>query len=221
MSLRRAAIKASITGGFGPAVADAQSAMERSFTHTLRDEAVSLRDVLRSQIATQMAGKSAGLSKVVVAQMYPGAGKVSLQPAAMVYIREPKMRPILAVHAAGAVIRSELGWWLAIPLPTAGHFGGSKRITPAQWEERTGGKLRMFYQSRRRAYLVAEARTDSRGRAQRRRGKSPGDVYGPAVPVFVLVPAARIPKRLDWDTPARDAIRRLPGAITASLNKGR
>ncbi|MEN2977865.1 DUF6441 family protein [Tistrella bauzanensis] len=220
MSLRRAAIKASITGGFGPAVAAAGAQMEAALTGSVRAGAVSLRDALRSQMASNLAGKAAGMSKVIVAQVWPGAGKASMAPAGMVYIREPKMRPIIAAHEAGATIRSPVGWWLAIPLPTAGHFGGSKRITPAQWEQRTGGRLQMVYQSRRRAYLVADARVDTRGRAQTRKGRHAGQVQGTVVPIFVLVPAARLPRRLDWRSPAEAEVRALPGRIQASLTKG-
>ena len=86
-----------------------------------------------------------------------------------------------------------------------------RRITPGEWERRNGFGLRFVYRRSGPSLPVAEARLNTRGRAVRSRSKT---VRGAAtVPMFLLVPQVKLPKRLDL---ARDAARAhdaVPGLI--------
>ena len=103
----------------------------------------------------------------------------------------------------GALIRAKNGFWLAIPTAAAGKKGvGNKRITPGGWEQRTGQRLRFIYRRGQPSLLVAETRLNSRGRAVVSKSKTGRGLA--TVPIFLLVPQVKLPKRLDL---ARDALR--------------
>ncbi len=88
------------------------------------------------------------------------------------------------------------------------------RITPGEWERRTGLRLRFVYRRNGPSLLVAEAGLNTRGRAVRSRSTSGRGVA--TVATFLLVPQVKLPKRLDL---LRDAVRTrdaLPGPIVGN-----
>ena len=116
------------------------------------------------------------------------------------------------IAAATFAYRRPLSWlrvlvapvvvWLAIPLPAAGAGRGGRRITPGEWQFRTGIRLRFVYRRGRTALLVAdEARVRKRGTVARkggRRRQRDGILPGAqTVPVFLLVPQVTLQKRLN------------------------
>ena len=119
---------------------------------------------------------------------------------------------ILEAHNTGPLIRSADGFWLAIPTPAAGKSLRGGRITPGEWEQRTGLRLRFIYRRSRPSLLIAEARLSKRGRAVRSRSKTGRGLT--SVPIFLLVPQVRLRKRLDLERPAEAALAALPAAIT-------
>lgn len=155
--------------------------------------------------------------------VYP-RNQPSLGAAALVGSRAPL---IVDAFSRGATIRPRLGGEtsLAIPLPAAGRGRGGKRITPAEFEARTGLRLRVVQRSSRVALLVARnARVNSRGVAagntSTRRGATFTRVAGRAdVPVFILLKQVTLPKLLDLDTLARRADARFSAYLTAELDK--
>ena len=117
----------------------------------------------------------------------------------MVWTNAPE---IVGAHDAGALIQSASGFYLAIPLAAAGRGRGGRRTTPADYEKRTGLKLRFVYRPGRPSLLVADdARLSKRGLARRkggRRRKRDGILTGAqTVPVFVLVRQVKLKKRTD------------------------
>ena len=130
-----------------------------------------------------------------------GKGKLGLR---LIYATEP-----------GVLIRSKSGFWLAIPTAAAGKKGvGNQRITPGGWEQRTGQRLRFVYRRGQPSLLVAETRLNSKGRAVVSKSKTGRGLA--TVPIFILVPQVKLPKRLSLDGPAREAEARLPGLIVAN-----
>ena len=119
---------------------------------------------------------------------------------------------IFGVHDSGPRIRSAIGFWLAIPLPTAGKALGGKRITPAMWEQKTGLRLRFVYRSRGPSLLVADAvRLNTRGQAAVSKSKTGrGQV---TTPIFLLVRQVKLPKRLDLARDIERALAAIPGSI--------
>ena len=120
---------------------------------------------------------------------------------------------IVGAHDTGPMIRSKEGFWLAIPTPAAGKSTRGGRITPGEWERRTGLRLRFVFRRRGPSLLVAEGRLNSKGRAVASRAKTGRGLT--TVPIFLLVPQVRLKKRLDLERPSRAALNALPGAIVS------
>lgn len=188
-------------------------------TTAVRSASAALKAELRSQVVSS--GLGARLSKTWQDRVYPEK-RPSLNAAGLVYSKAPKL---IGVFDRGATIKAKNGFWLAIPLPAAGKYGdGRQRITPGDFERRTGLKLRFVYRRGRPALLVAEgARVNSKGRAVARRYKdrTSGFDYTPlknrvVIPVFILVPQVTLRKRLDIAGAARRWETELPALVVAT-----
>lgn len=186
---------------------------ERAVTQAMAGAARTLKKAWRGDVVG--AGLGRRLGNTIRGQHYP-TGTESMNAAALVWTRAPK---IVAAHNAGPLIRSREGFWLAIPTEAAGQSRRRGRITPYEWERRRGTGLRFVYRRGRSALLVADdARITSRGLAVRRGGRRRRDgilTGAQTVPIFVLVPQVKLPKRLDLDTPAERVAAGLSGAIRA------
>ena len=188
-------------------------------TRAIDAAAAELQSRLRAD--TVGAGLGQGIANAWRRERYPQS-RDSLNAAGLVWSRAPR---IIDAANKGSVIRGRNGFWLAIPLPAAGRAARGKRITPREFEKQRGLDLRFVYlPGRSRALLVADAaRVDSRGRAQRRsRYDRAGNFYTPlsgvaTVPVFLLVPQARMPKRLDLNRRAGEAAAAVAAQITREL----
>ena len=101
--------------------------------------------------------------------------------------------------------------WLGGGSARYGRGRTGERITPAEWERRTGMRLRFVYRRFGPSLLVAESRIDSRGRAKASRSKTGRGVA--TAPIFLLVPQVRLPKRLDLARDAAAAHTVVPGLI--------
>ena len=126
---------------------------------------------------------------------------------------------IVGAHDSGPLIRSQNGFWLAIPTPAAGKSTKGGRITPGEWERRTGLRLRFVFRRRGPSLLVAEARLNTKGWAAASRAKTGRGLA--TVPIFLLVPQVRLRKRLDLARDAERAIDGVPGRIVAGWMEGK
>ena len=108
---------------------------------------------------------------------------------------------------------------LAIPTESAGKSLRGGRITPGEWERRTGLRLRFIYRRRGPSILVAEGRLNSKGRAVASRSKTGRGLT--TVPIFLLVPQVKLRKRLDLARDAERAIDGVPGRIVAGWVESR
>ncbi|MBW7057652.1 hypothetical protein KY389_13325 [Paracoccus bogoriensis] len=181
---------------------------ERAVTAATREAAGSLKTAWRGQITG--AGLGQRLANIIRAEQFP-KGKASLNAAALVWSKAPV---IVGAHDTGPLIRSRNGFWLAIPTEAAGRGVRGGKITPGQWERRSGLRLRFVYRRTGPSLLVAEARLNTKGRAVASRSKTGRCVA--TVPIFLLVPQVRLPKRLDLARDADRALDRLPGLIVAN-----
>lgn len=161
------------------------------------------------------AGLGPRLARTIRSERFP-KGRPSMNAAALVWSKAPV---IVGAHDAGPLIRSREGFWLAIPLPAAGKSLRGGRVTPAEWERRRGLRLRFVYRRTGPSLLVAESRIDTRGRAVASRARTGRGVA--TVPVFLLVPQVKLPKRLDLARDARDWHGRGPGLIVAEWVEGK
>jgi len=186
---------------------------ERAVTTATREAGNSLKSAWRAQITG--AGLGQRLARTIRSEQYP-KGRASLSAAALVWSKAPV---IIGAHDTGPLIRSRDGFWLAIPTPAAGKSARGGPITPGEWERRSGLRLRFVYRRTGPSLLVAEGRLNNRGRAVASRSKTG---HGrTTVPIFLLVPQVRLPKRLDLARDARAAQDALPGAIVANWLEGK
>jgi hypothetical protein len=189
------------------------AAGERAVTAAIRAAATGLQAGWRGQITG--AGLGTRLARSIRSERFP-KGRPSLNAAALVWSKAPV---IVGAHNTGPLIRSKSGFWLAIPTAAAGKSLRGGRITPGEWERRTGLRLRFVYRRRGPSLLVAEGRLNTKGRAVASRAKSGRGKI--TAPIFLLVPQVKLPKRLDLDRDAERALDSVPGLIVANWVEGR
>ena len=118
---------------------------------------------------------------------------------------------IIGAHDTGPLIRSKDGFWLAIPTPAAGKSTRGGRITPGEWERRTGLRLRFIYRRRGPSLLVAKGRLNIKGRAVASRLKAGRGVV--TAPIFLMFPQVKLTKWLDLNSGSERAVDGMPGLI--------
>ena len=180
---------------------------EKAVTTAMRDAGTGLKTAWRAQITG--AGLGARLARTIRSEAYP-KGLPSLNAAALVWSKAPV---IIGAHDTGPLIRSKNGFWLVIPTPAAGKSLRGGRITPGEWERRTGLRLRFVYRRMGPSLLVAEGRLNTKGRAVASRSKTGRGLV--TAPIFLLVPQVKLPKRLDLARDAERAHDAVPGLIVA------
>ena len=186
---------------------------ERAVSAATREAGNNVKSAWRAQITG--AGLGQRLARTIRSEQFPKS-KPSLNAAALVWSKAPV---IVGAHDTGPLIRSRNGFWLTIPTPAAGKSARGGRITPGEWERRSGLRLRFVYRRTGPSLLVAEGRLNARGRAVASRSKTGRGVA--TVPIFLLVPQVKLPKRLDLARDARAAQNALPGAIVAHWVEGK
>jgi hypothetical protein len=202
-----------IDGRLDDLMASEIRAGERAVTAAMKDAGARLKTIWRGDITSAGLGKR--LSNTVRAQVYPETTP-SLNAAALVFTKAPQ---IIGAHEEGALIRSSAGRWLAIPTEAAGKGYRGGRITPGEWQFRTGVRLRFVQRTGRVALLVADdARVSGRGLAAKKRGRRRRDgiLTGAAtVPIFILVPQVQLRKRLNLLNDAQAIHAAVPAMIVS------
>lgn len=198
----------SLTGDIVTAMRAEILAGEKAVTTAMRVAGAGLKSDWRTQITRARLGQR--LANTIRSKTYPAAGE-SLEAAALVWSNAPQ---IIGAHDTGPLIRSEDGFWLAIPTPAAGKGTRGKALTPGEWERRRGLRLRFVYRRGGPSLLVADGRLNSRGlgvasRSKTGRGQS-------TVPIFLLVPQVKLAKRLSLARDAERAQAAIPGLILAN-----
>jgi hypothetical protein len=181
---------------------------EKAVSAAMRMAGTDLKASWRGQITG--AGLGHRLTNSIRSQTYPKASE-SLAAAALVWSKAPV---IVGAHDTGPLIRSKNGFWLAIPTAAAGKGARGGRITPGEWEQRRGLRLRFVYRRAGPSLLVAEGRLNGRGVGVASRSKTGRGVA--TVPIFLLMRQVKLAKRLDLARDAARAVDRVPGLIVAS-----
>lgn len=188
----------------------------------------------RAQVRSS--GLGSRLANAVRSNTYPKPGVTeSINAASLVYAQPNKglgasAADVLDAHDRGALIRSASGFWLAIPIdPKAQKMRardlqgrGSHRITPSGWEHRMGRRLELVPRKGRHPLLVdtgipmARRSTDaldwqdSKYKRWVARGRKRAKTW---TPIFVLVPQAKLRKKLTLDEASDRWGDRLAGLI--------
>ena len=184
------------------------TAGEKAVTKAVGDAGTSLKTAWRAQITG--AGFGQRLARTIRSEVYP-KGQPSLNAAALVWSQAPV---VVGAHDTGPLIRSQNGFWLAIPTAAAGKSARGGRITPGEWERRRGLRLRFVYRRSGPSLLVAEGRLNTRGVGVASRSKTGRGLT--TVPIFLLVRQVKLRKRLDLARDAKAAQNGIPSAIVAN-----
>ncbi|HKL46214.1 MAG TPA: DUF6441 family protein [Roseovarius sp.] len=201
-------LKLDITPDLATMMAAEIKAGEKAVSAATREAGTGLKADWRRQITG--AGLGQRLARTIRSEQYP-KGQPSLNAAALVWSKAPE---IISAHDTGPLIRSKTGFWLTIPTEAAGRGRRGGRITPGEWERRRGLRLRFVYRRSGPSLLVAEGRLNKGGRAVASRSKTGRGLT--TVPIFLLVPQVKLPKRLDLDRDAEQAHDSVPGLIVAN-----
>ncbi len=193
-----------------------RSAMEKTATFT--------QQRLRDQITG--AGLGRKLSKSWQKTVYPLRGTQTMGPSALIY---SKARKIVSAFADGVTIRSNNGFWLAIPTPAIPKRGtDGKRINPSNFPTHRFGPLKFVYRGKGKASLLviehsgitpggrAKARVINSRSSGTSRLRSKG---GASVIAFYMVPLVRLKKLLNIETVRRQAEAMLPREIVREWNR--
>jgi hypothetical protein len=206
-------LKLDITPDLVAMMAAEIKAGERAVSQAVSEAGSSVKSSWRAQITG--AGLGQRLANTIRSEQFP-KGRPSLSAAAVVWSKAPV---IIGAHEKGPLIRSRNGFWLAIPTPAAGKSARGGRITPGEWERRSGLRLRFVYRRTGPSLLVAEGRLNARGRAVASRSRTGRGVT--TVPIFLLVPQVQLRQRLDLARDAARAQEAIPGAIVANWVEGK
>jgi hypothetical protein len=206
-------LKLDITPDLVAMLAEEIKAGEMAVSKAVGEAGAGLKTGWRAQITG--AGLGQRLANTIRSEQFP-KGKPSLNAAIVVWSKAPV---IIGAHDTGPLIRSKNGLWLTIPTAAAGKGTKGGRITPGEWEGRTGLRLRFIYRRRGPSLLVAEGRLNTKGRAVASKSKTGRGVA--TVPIFLLVPQVKLRKRLDLARDAEWAHEAVPGLIVGNWMEGK
>ena len=195
-----------LVGNLNSLLASEVRSGERAVTGAMKTATARLKSDWRNQITG--AGLGRRLSNTIRSDVYP-KGQQSLSAAGIVYSKAPH---IVSAHAKGALIRSQSGFWLAIPTKAAGKSRTGGRITPGEWEQKTNRVLKLIFRPGRPGLLV-DTGTLRQGHAPAFGARKRRGFKNRTVPIFILVPQVKLKKKIDLDAPARLAAAAIPGDI--------
>lgn len=106
----------------------------------------------------------------------PRAGRAVDRPFGTIYVEGERSLGAIQFFTRPGRLTAKDGGPVAVPLPAAGARGRDRMLTPAEWERRTGQKLRFVPRRGRPPLLVADAgRVTRSGRYGKIGGKGAGD----------------------------------------------
>jgi uncharacterized protein DUF6441 len=189
-------LRASGLEPIGPEMLAATRGLERAVTDAVTRAGRQLQSGLRAETAAALGSRLGAAWRLGV---YP-KGEPSPSAAAFVYAR-PRVAPrIIDAYERGGLIRAGSGRWMAIPLEAAARGSRGRRLSPSEWQARTGVRLRLVYNKGGRTARLVAALTTAGRFAKVRRSTRGGRVRtaiqrgGQEVPVFLLIPARRVPR---------------------------
>lgn len=210
-------IAAALTGDLEKLLAQESADIAIAVTAGVQKASDGAKEDLRGQV--RGAGLGDRMAKTWQNKVYP-KGRKSRGAAGLVYSKAPT---IIRAFDEGAVIRSKDGFWLAIPTAATPRGKGGKRLTPLEVEKRFGQPLRFIYRAGKPGLLVFDnVRIGRAGTAKTLRRTQGGAEFTPlrgrtSAVMFILVPQARLKKRLDVDMVGKVWIDRLAGLILAAF----
>ncbi len=190
-------LEAAIKGDLHKFMEQQKVVAEAAVTAGVAKITTSIKDDLRVQVTS--AGLGQKLAKSWQAKFYP-KGQKSIAAAGWVFSKAPKL---VRAFNEGALIKSKDGFFLAIPTEAAPKRGiGGRRISPSTFPEHTLGKLRFVYRSGKISLLVVDNLRAGKGKRGGFRKASDSALKTgrglATVVMFLLIPQAKLTKRLDY-----------------------
>lgn len=215
---------AAIRGNLVEHMAAELKATEVGVTAAMNATSKRVKEILRRQ--TRAAGLGNRLPNAWRSAVYPGGSRTSLKAAAMVWTQAPK---IIESFDRGGEIRSQNGFWLAIPTENAPKtgVGGRKRINPSNWPNHRYGRLRMIYRRPpATSLLVVDGVKFNKSGSVSRQLKNQGRTKTgklrkgvTTVPMFILVPRVMMPKHFNLAQTRRQASQLLARAMITEMER--
>ena len=192
-------LEAALTGNLNEYMKQEVAAAEAAVAAGVKEVTNGVKLDLRQQVVS--AGLGQGLANAWQAKFYPPSGP-SIKAAGFVYSKARD--DIIYAFDYGVTIKSNKGFFLAIPTPSAPKRGtDGKRINPSNFPESGYGKLRFVYRPGKPSLLVVDdvsARTGKRGGFRKASESAIAKGRGvTTVVMFILVPQVSLRKRLDID----------------------
>jgi hypothetical protein len=211
----------------------------RAASRVMGEETRNLQLGLRAQVNAAFGTKGRGIGNAWRARTFPR--RPSLGAAGLVWSKTPA---IVDAFEKGAMVRPKGGKkYLAIPTGfnaaqgRRGRGKGGMRVTPAQMVASKQAFMRPFKSGRGFVWCLPLKAGEQTGRRRRtkliaggvaevgagnRKGREAwarGLLAQGLVPMFLMLPAVKLPKRLDIRKPAEQAAARIPGRFVAEWDK--
>lgn len=212
-------LEAALEGNLVDFMAEELDLTERAVTSGVHGRADRLKAALRQDVISGGLGRR--VARSWQSKNYPTHG-ASLGAAAYVYT---KAETLIEAFDAGVTIKSRDGFWLAIPTPSAPKRGmGRKRINPSNFPEHRFGPLRFVYRPQGASLLVVDNQRQTKAGnytlSRSKRALSSGNGLS-TVPMFWLIPQARLRRRLNVGAVTRAVAAGLAGDIDAAFKTTR
>lgn len=200
------------SGSFKKSIMAAAKAAEIAATKGMRTTAADLKGAVRSEIVS--AGLGRKLANSVRSIDYPKSG-TSLNPAGVVVSKAPH---ILDAYENGVTIGPKRSRYLAIPTPDAPKGRGGRKLKVREAIERFGEARVIKDPTSGRLCLVFFTIAALSGKGQRRAtaGRLKQGRRRAAKIFFFLIPAVRLPKKLDVAAALHRTAARLKPNIAAA-----
>ncbi|MCP4541399.1 MAG: hypothetical protein GY832_30080 [Chloroflexi bacterium] len=187
--------------------------IDKAVVGGIKEAGRGLKGDLRKQVVSS--GLGTRLARTWRDRAYPNKGR---DAATLVWSKAPQL---IRIYDKGALIKSDSGYFLAIPTAQAPKYAdGRKKINPTNFPEHRYGPLRFVYRRGRPSLLVVDGvRINRSGRTGRR---AKGGMFTKTgrmkqgmttVVMFILVPRVKIKKRLNVEQAISKWERKLPGLI--------
>lgn len=133
------------------------------------------------------------LWRAIASNVSPGPGRIAKEPVGRIFVKgkERSQGAIDYVTTSGRLRSKSPTGIMWLPLPAAGSRGRGRDLTPEQWEQRTGQKLRFIPPRNGRPGLLvldqavlAGKKLVAKANTARRRASGRGDA---TVPIFVMI----------------------------------
>lgn len=205
-------LEAAIRGNLEKIMKEEATDAAKAVTLGVGEAGVGLRQELRGQVTR--AGLSDRMAKTWKHKRYPSSGH-SMGAASLVYADMPQ---VIRAFNEGSMIKSDKGFFLAVPTPAAPRRGvGGKRISPSNFPEHSLGRLRFVYRKSAPSLLVVDnmrAGTGKRGGFRKASATALRTGRGlTTVVMFILLPQVQLKKRLDINPAAEHWRNKLPELI--------